>query len=87
MRQQSYSFMTSILLMFTQILCSCLAGVYSEYLLKKGQGVNVNFYIQNIYMYTDSIICNVLMWITFKHNENETNMSQTHIFKNYTVYN
>jgi len=86
-QQQSYGFFTSILLMFTQILCSCLAGVYNEYLLKKGQGVNVNVYIQNIYMYADSILCNVLLWITFKHNENESNISQIHTLKNFMVYN
>lgn len=85
MPQNSYGFYTSILLMLTQILCSCLAGVYNEYLLKKGQGVNVNVYIQNIYMYTDSILCNFLLWITFKHIEKENNTSQTNIFNNYMV--
>lgn len=83
--QQSYGFFTSLLLMFTQILCSCLAGVYNEYLLKKGQGINVNVYIQNIYMYIDSILCNVLLWITFKHNKTESSISQTHVLKNYMV--
>ncbi|XP_060881225.1 UDP-galactose transporter senju [Metopolophium dirhodum] len=84
-RQQSYGFFISILLMLTQILCSCLAGVYNEYLLKKGQGVNVNVYVQNIYMYTDSILCNLLLWITFKHNETKSNVSEIDIFKNYMV--
>lgn len=84
-RQQSNGFFISILLMLTQILCSCLAGVYNEYLLKKGQGVNVNIYVQNIYMYTDSILCNILLWITFKHNETESNTSEINIFKNYMV--
>jgi len=84
-RQQSYGFLISIVLMLTQILCSCLAGVYNEYLLKKGRGVNVNVYVQNIYMYTDSILCNVLLWITFKHNETESNASETDIFKNSMV--
>lgn len=84
-QQKSYGFFTSILLMLTQILCSCLAGVYNEYLLKKGQGVKVNVYIQNIYMYTNSIICNLFLWIAFKHNTNETDISQTDIFKNHWV--
>lgn len=84
-QQQSYGFFISILLMLTQILCSCLAGVYNEYLLKKGQGVKVNVYIQNIYMYTNSIICNLLLWIAFKHNTNEFDISQTDIFKNHWV--
>src|SRR5699024_9173964 len=43
-----------------QILCSCLAGVYNEYLLKK-QGADVNIFIQNVFMYLDSIICNVVL--------------------------
>lgn len=84
-QQQSYGFFSSIFLMLTQILCSCLAGVYNEYLLKKGQGVNVNVYVQNIYMYTDSIICNILLWITFKHKKNESNNSIIDIFNNNLV--
>lgn len=82
--QNSYGLFTSLLLMLTQILCSCLAGVYNEYLLKKGQGVNVNVYVQNIYMYTDSIICNLLLWVTFDHKKNE-NTSPIHIFENTLV--
>lgn len=43
-----------------QTVCSCLAGVYNEYLLKnKGEGINI--YIQNVFMYIDSIICNALI--------------------------
>lgn len=43
-----------------QTFCSCLAGVYNEYLLKdKGQDINI--YIQNVFMYIDSILCNVLV--------------------------
>lgn len=40
------------------MFCSCLAGVYNEYLLK-GEGINVNIFLQNIFMYIDSILCNV----------------------------
>ncbi|KAJ3657392.1 hypothetical protein Zmor_009199 [Zophobas morio] len=45
-----------------QIFCSCLAGVYNEYLLKK-QGADVNIFIQNIFMYLDSIVCNVVLLV------------------------
>lgn len=50
------------LFIFIQILCSCLAGVYNEYLLKNN-GANVNIYVQNVFMYVDSIICNALLLI------------------------
>lgn len=45
-----------------QLICSCLAGVYNEYLLK-GTGAHINIYIQNVYMYLDSIVCNVALLI------------------------
>lgn len=45
-----------------QIICSCLAGVYNEYLLKK-QGANVNIFVQNVFMYLDSIACNLFILI------------------------
>lgn len=44
---------------FIQLICSCLAGVYNEYLLK-GDGARVNIYVQNIFMYVDSIVCNLV---------------------------
>lgn len=44
---------------FVQLLCSCLAGVYNEYLLK-GDGAKVNIFVQNLFMYVDSIVCNVI---------------------------
>lgn len=44
-----------------QTVCSCLAGVYNEYLLKdKGQEC-FNIYQQNVFMYIDSILCNSLL--------------------------
>jgi drug/metabolite transporter (DMT)-like permease len=43
-----------------QTICSCLAGVYNESLLKD-QGKDINIYIQNVFMYLDSIICNTLL--------------------------
>lgn len=45
-----------------QLICSCLAGVYNEYLLK-GAGANTNIYVQNVLMYFDSIVCNVMLLI------------------------
>lgn len=43
-----------------QTICSCLAGVYNEYLLKNN-GQDINIYIQNVFMYLDSILCNALI--------------------------
>ncbi|XP_039285092.1 UDP-galactose transporter senju-like [Nilaparvata lugens] len=47
----------NFLLILVQVVCSCLAGVYNEFILKK-PGSEVNIYIQNSYMYIDSIVCN-----------------------------
>ena len=49
-------------LILIQLICSCLAGVYNEYLLK-GTGAHVNIYIQNVFMYLDSIVCNLILLI------------------------
>lgn len=43
-----------------QTICSCLAGVYNEYLLKD-KGEDINIYVQNVFMYLDSILCNALI--------------------------
>ncbi|XP_050665050.1 UDP-galactose transporter senju [Leptidea sinapis] len=43
-----------------QNFCSCLAGTYNEYLLKT-KGSNVDIFLQNVFMYLDSIICNFFM--------------------------
>ncbi|XP_015187385.1 PREDICTED: CMP-sialic acid transporter 1 [Polistes dominula] len=59
----------NIYLIFIQTFCSCLAGVYNEYLLKKG--ANINIFVQNVFMYIDSILCNVIVFlvlITFQTN-------------------
>lgn len=42
------------------MFCSCFAGVYNEYLLK-GKGSDIHIMVQNVYMYTDSIVCNCLV--------------------------
>ncbi|VVC27955.1 Hypothetical protein CINCED_3A013942 [Cinara cedri] len=83
-RPLSNGYLTSLLLMFIQILSSCLAGVYNEYLLKEGQGIKINIYIQNMYMYFDSILCNFVLWITVKY-ENDHYTSDIDLFKNKMV--
>lgn len=50
----------NVSLILLQTICSCLAGVYNEFLLKK-KGPDVNIYIQNVYMYLDSIVCNIVV--------------------------
>uniref|UniRef100_A0A182IU22 CMP-sialic acid transporter n=1 Tax=Anopheles atroparvus TaxID=41427 RepID=A0A182IU22_ANOAO len=52
----------SALLILVQTICSCLAGVYNEYLLKK-KGSDINIYVQNVFMYLDSIVCNLLILV------------------------
>ncbi|XP_059616843.1 UDP-galactose transporter senju [Phlebotomus argentipes] len=53
-----FDFSINAVFILTQTLCSCLAGVYNEYLLKR-EDTNVNIYVQNVIMYVDSIVCNV----------------------------
>lgn len=53
-------FNISALFIVVQVFCSCLAGVYNEYLLKE-TGANVNIFVQNVFMYLDSIVCNILV--------------------------
>lgn len=48
-----------LLLMIAQVLCSCFAGVYNEYLLKD-TGAGVHLQVQNIFMYGNSIVMNAL---------------------------
>lgn len=43
-----------------QIMCSVFAGVYNEYIIK-GEGVNLHIMIHNIFMYIDSILCNIVL--------------------------
>ncbi|XP_055612457.1 UDP-galactose transporter senju [Uranotaenia lowii] len=50
----------SAVLILVQTVCSCLAGVYNEYLLKR-KGSDINIYVQNVFMYLDSIVCNLLI--------------------------
>ncbi|CAB3366460.1 Hypothetical predicted protein [Cloeon dipterum] len=55
--ESSFSREISTLFILVQTVCSCFAGVYNEFLLK-GEGAQVNIYVQNVFMYIDSIICN-----------------------------
>lgn len=42
-----------------QTLCSCVAGVSNERILKTEAGANVNIFVHNIFMCAESIVCNV----------------------------
>ncbi|CAF1354569.1 unnamed protein product [Adineta steineri] len=48
-----------------QVFCSCFAGVYTEYLLKNHRSAQVDVMLQNTFMYTNSIICNIVLLIFF----------------------
>ncbi|KAJ6646997.1 UDP-galactose transporter senju, partial [Pseudolycoriella hygida] len=52
----------SAVFILIQTVCSCLAGVYNEYLLKD-KGSDVNIYVQNVFMYIDSIVCNIVVLV------------------------
>lgn len=53
-------FSLSAVFILAQTICSCLAGVYNEYLLKD-KGADVNIFVQNVFMYLDSIVCNAVI--------------------------
>ncbi|XP_046465239.1 UDP-galactose transporter senju isoform X1 [Neodiprion pinetum] len=59
---KSLHFNMNALFILIQALCSCLAGVYNEYLLK-GHGARINIFVQNVFMYIDSIFCNAIVLI------------------------
>ncbi|KAJ8949609.1 hypothetical protein NQ318_007371 [Aromia moschata] len=59
-KSQSVEIGLNAFFILIQIVCSCLAGVYNEYLLKK-QGADINIFIQNVFMYLDSIVCNIVL--------------------------
>lgn len=52
------AFQSNLVLILVQVVCACFASVYNEYLLKGKEG-NVPFYMQNVFMYADSIVCNI----------------------------
>lgn len=50
-------------LLLLQMFCSCFAGVYNEYLLKDSStSETADVIIQNMFMYLDSILCNVVVY-------------------------
>lgn len=55
-----FSLSINAVFILIQTICSCLAGVYNEYLLKN-KGSDVNIYVQNVFMYLDSIVCNLVV--------------------------
>lgn len=55
--------MRSTGLLVLQIFCACFASVYNEYLLKDlAVSRNSDVILQNIFMYIDSIICNLIFY-------------------------
>ncbi|XP_043259651.1 UDP-galactose transporter senju [Colletes gigas] len=50
---------SNIIFIFVQTICSCLAGVYTEYLLK--DRAKINIFVQNVFMYSDSIFWNLII--------------------------
>ena len=62
----SHAFFSSGLFwVLVQILCSCFAGVYTEFLVKD-TGAGVHLMVQNVFMYVDSILCNLLAMLLFR---------------------
>lgn len=59
---KGFDFSPFAVLILVQMLCSCFAGVYNEHLLKN-EGADVNIFVQNVFMYLDSIICNVIVLV------------------------
>lgn len=63
-------FLQNLLLLLFQLSCSCVAGVFNEYLLKI-TGAQLNIGMHNIFMYIDSIICNIVALIYFDGTESK----------------
>ncbi|XP_064623309.1 UDP-galactose transporter senju-like isoform X2 [Lineus longissimus] len=59
-KKQVSFFNYHLLLILVQVFMSCLAGVYTEFLLKKDGG-QVPIMVQNFFMYVDSIISNIVL--------------------------
>ena len=67
-------------LIMVQVFCSCFAGVYNEYILKNA-GVNLPIMLQNMFMYIDSIFCNIIaLFLTGKLGEAFTTPSLQAVF-------
>lgn len=54
-----------------QIVCSCFAGVYTEFLVKDA-GADVHLMIQNVFMYVDSMVCNFVGILIFPSGDAES---------------
>ena len=52
-----------LVLILVQVFASCFAGVYNEYLIKDTEKNSAHIMIQNVFMYIDSIICNILLLV------------------------
>lgn len=57
-----------IVLILVQVFCSCFAGVYTEFLVKD-TGAGVHLMVQNVFMYIDSIVCNLMVLLFVSNNE------------------
>jgi len=55
-------FSFAMVLMLVQVFCSCFAGVYNEYLLK-GMAGDVHTMVQNFFMYSDSVLINLMVLV------------------------
>ncbi|CAF1300461.1 unnamed protein product [Adineta steineri] len=55
-----------------QVFRSCFAGVYTEYLLKNHRSAQVDVMLQNTFMYTNSIICNISLLVFFDQQQSVT---------------
>lgn len=58
----------NLFLILVQVFSSCFAGVYNEFILKEKEN-NVHIMLQNVFMYVDSIICNVLLLCLYTPND------------------
>ena len=61
----------SIVLILVQVFCSCFAGVYTEFLVKD-TGAGVHLMVQNVFMYVDSIVCNLMVLLLVSNNESNS---------------
>lgn len=55
------TFNPAIIFILVQLLCSTIAGVYTELLIKH-HSKGLDIWIQNIFMYSNSIICDLILY-------------------------
>lgn len=68
----------NLFLILLQVFFSCFAGVYNEYLLKD-KGSQVHIMIQNVFMYIDSILCNLIILLITGQIKKVSEMNQLNI--------